>query len=240
MSDLVYKNYLLTSKEFMVLSACVGMNKLHILLENKPEEITRKELNLIIFQLYQKGILYWKNEDFYDLKPEIRAMFRDMKHSKKELQVYSEKRGSPLLCFWNEYMVVTELCENEKDTIRIHSQQSNDFIRELCERGIFPERDSQEFGTVNKENSMVLENFYKDSSKFMREGEIQYESLQELLSESNELSAFITINDSRSGMDQSVILILDYGMFDCIALIENDSIQIDYYTVENLKRLLML
>lgn len=234
MGELAYRSYFFSSQEFMVLSACSGMEGMHILFEEPPAKLSREELNVILFGLYQRGILYWKDESSYALKPEIRMMFEDMKSSKKELQIYFEKGGSPLLCFWNAHTVITELSENDKNTIKIHSLSEHDFFRELCDRGILPARDSQEIGDFTGIG------VWQKRLQLVQDGSIRYEALQRLLHEEDGLPAYMTVYDRKSGRDQGVILILDCGISDGMAFVEDNSVQTLWYSLDNLKKLLML
>ncbi|MCD8103780.1 MAG: hypothetical protein LUF35_01955 [Lachnospiraceae bacterium] len=141
MSDLTYRSFLLSGREFMVLSAFMGIERVHMLIEQQPELPDRKELSLTLFGLYQKGLLCWEN-GICGPKPEIRSLFRDIRSSEKELQVFHRKENAPLLCYWDESSVLTELSENDRDRIRLHGLRKNDLLEELKERGILPEKDS--------------------------------------------------------------------------------------------------
>ena len=173
MNDLVYRSYLFSCQEFMVLSACVGIESLHVLLEKKQGISDMDELNLTVFQLYQKGILCWKNENYYELKPEIRILFQNMKLACKELQIYTKKGSSPLLCFLGEYTVVTELSDNDKDAIKIHGLCREEFLTELCDRGIIPVRNSQSIPAADSDMNFC-DDFLKKCPKFLQNGRIQY------------------------------------------------------------------
>lgn len=238
MNDFVYKSYLFSSQEFMVLSACAGVDKIHLLFESRSEQLTQKELNLMVFRLYQRGILYWKDENSYELKPEIRVLLRDMKNAGKELRVYSQKSGSPLLCFWDDYVVVMELSGNDKDTIKIHSLPKNDFLTELCDRGILPLRNRQETGELMEAGDSGWKEFLRGTPDLMQKGQIMYAQLQELLMKKEELLAFVAVYDKKFGKAQGIILILNYGIYDYAVFISDDDVRADYYTPENLKRFL--
>lgn len=236
MNDLVYKNYLFSTQEFMVLSAFAGVGKLHLLLEGGQKEPDGQELSRIIFRLYQRGILCWKDEDSYELKQEIRLLFRDMNAAGRELQVYSKRSTSPLLCFWNDYTVVMELSGNDRDTVKVHSLPRNEFLEELQDRGILPEDNSGELADiVREENDRLWETFLKNSCRFVERGHIRYAGLKRLLAEREELSAFITVCDRKTNQGQSVILLLNYGMLDYIVCVKDDAVWADYYTQDNLK-----
>ena len=239
MNDLVYKNYLFSSREFMVLSACAGMERLHLLREGRTEQISEQELNRIIFRLYQREILCWRDENSYELKPEISQLFHDMNEAEKELQVYAKRSASPLLCFWNDHTVVMELSGNDRDTVKLHSLPQNEFLAELQDRGVLPADNSGEIVDVAQEdNGELWKTFVKGCSRFMEQGHIRYEELKKYLSRKEELFSFITVCDRKTGRDQSVLLLLSYGMFDCIVCMKDGVTQMDYYTLDNLRRFL--
>lgn len=240
MSDLLYKNYLFSNSEFMVLSAMVGMEKIHIISEKTSKQIDKAELNQIIFQLYQKEILQWNN-NAYALKPEIGLLFREMKRAKKELQVYSEKSESPLLCFWGNSTVITELSGNDREVIKVHGLQNRELFTELHDREILPDGNRQEIYDLFREQNVGKGNILITGySKFLQNGSIDHKELRGLLQKYDELSAIITVYDRKSEKDQNIIFIMDYGICDAISYLKNGSICTDYYTVDNLYRLLML
>ena len=74
MNKFIFSSYVFSCQEFMVLSALTGIRKMNILMEEKEEELNPKTVNLILFQLYQKGIMSWKDETSYTLKPGIMKM----------------------------------------------------------------------------------------------------------------------------------------------------------------------
>lgn len=240
MSDLLYKNYLFSNSEFMVLSAMVGMEKIHIISENTSKQMDKAELNQIIFQLYQKEILQWNN-NAYALKPEIGLLFREIKRAKKELQIYSEKSGSPLLCFWGNSAVITELSGNDREVIKVHGLQNRELFTELYDREILPDGNRQEIYDLFREENVGKGNILVSGySKFLQNGSIDHEELQGLLQKYDELSAIITVYDRKSEKDQNIIFIMDYGICDAISYLKNGFVCTDYYTVDNLYRLLML
>ena len=91
MSELVYKSYLFSTKEFMILCALTGIEEIDMFGESTRCEMDEEEVNQNVFQLYQKGILYCGEEDSWKVKPEIRSLFRDMRDAEKEMQIF--KRG---------------------------------------------------------------------------------------------------------------------------------------------------
>ncbi len=241
MSDLIIKNYLFSSEEFMVLSACVGIEKLPVLFESDPRQPDRDELDHTIFQLYQKGILTWENDSSYELRQDVRTLFLDMKTAKKELHIYSKKTGGPLLCFWNEYVVVTELSGNDWGAVKVHSLQSKEFLDELRDRRILPERDCAQFKeTIDRESEKRCNDFLQESPAMLQDGHMKYELLEELLEKTRDLFAFIAVYDRVLEQNQGVILILNCGIADCIAYVGDGHTYLCYYTEEELRRLFQL
>lgn len=238
MSDLVYRSYLFSRDEFLVLSAYIGMETLHILFENKAEPLDRKKINLVIFQLYQKEILRWEKENFYELKSEIKELFRKMKDSRWELQVYSEKKGSPLLCFLNQDVIVTELSENDKDRIRIYCLSKEAFLKELYDRGILPEQNFRNSGFLEEEIptnwSILLEN----CRVWLEDGQDLHENLRKLLWEEEDLLAFATVFNREDGTYEEAVLVLKGERQDCLGRVKRDSVQTEYDTEECIKKFL--
>lgn len=226
MDDFVYKSYLFSSQEFMVLSAYAGMESFHILSGDLARRISKKELELTFFQLYQKGILFWKNGKSYEMKPEIRELFQVMKASRKELQIYPKRSGGPLLCFWADDVVVMEQSENDKNTVKLHSSSKKMFFEELRDRGILPAGDSPEIEASDRPGLF--------HTKDIKAGRINGEALLELLNEEDKLEAGIIIYDRRSQENIGIVLVLDNGIGDDVALIRDESSQISPYSPERL------
>lgn len=238
MYKLIHKNYILSCQEAMVLAAWSGINKLHMLCGEPLEEMDERELRLTLFQLYQKGVLCWEDPHFR-MKPELELMFQDLRRARTELQIYSERRKSPLLCFGDDDMVVMEMGENEKDTICLHSQVRKDFLEELRDRQILPSRDSRAYGSQAKEeNRALMRRFRESCPSFWSGNQIQYEALKEALQEREELTACIGVTDLEEERGRGVILILDFGVFDGIIWLGEDSCSEDYFTLENLAHFL--
>ncbi|MCD7884781.1 MAG: hypothetical protein LUI87_13920 [Lachnospiraceae bacterium] len=182
MSDLTYRSFLLSEQEFMVLSAFTGIEKVHMLIEKQPDLPDRKELSLTIFGLYQKGLLHWENGTCGP-KSEIRDLFCNIRSSQKELLVFHREENAPLLCYWADSSVLTELSENDRDKIKLHGLSKNDFLSEMKERGILPEKSSRlaEYDRVltrenNKtlsmqaEKALQVENSMREYKALRREG----------------------------------------------------------------------
>lgn len=238
MSNIIYKNYVFSSQEFMVLSACVGIEKIPVLFAKDPRQPDEGELAQTIFELYQKGILVCEDDGSYSLQPDVRILFQDMKAAQKELHIYSKKTGGPLLCFWDENAVVTELSGSDKSAVKMHSLPSSELLEELKDRGILPERDSKELGqTMGEDAGALCAAFLKDSPAPLQEGHMQYELLEELLEKKRDLFAFITIYDRTLEENQGAILILNCGLTDCIAFMGDGMVHTCYYALEDLREL---
>ena len=241
MSDLICKNYLFSSEEFMVLSAGAGIKKLPVLFEDEPKQPEKEELEQTIFQLYQKEILTWESDGSYTVRQDVRTLLQDMKAAKKELHIYSKKTGGPLLCFWDEYVVVTELSGNDNGAVRVHSLPKNEFLDELRDRGILPERDCMQFAEViDKDSEEQCICFLQESPAMLEDGHMQYELLEELLEKNRDLFAFIALYDRVLGQNQGVALILNCGLADCITYVGDGQTHICYYTERDLRELFQL
>lgn len=227
MNDLIYKNVLLSSKEMKVLAAYCGMENFRIISEYSQKEMNPQEVNETVFLLYQKGILCWNGENGYTLQPEIRSLFRDMKYAAKELEIRSQNQKSPLHCFWNKEIVVTELSQNDVDRIKIHRTKQEEFVEELREREILPfyvrSADESEKG----ESIKLWEDFQEQYSEILKDNRKSGEQLKNLLEEENDLSAYAIVYDRGKKKEEQIILFLSEKTYGCIAILEKDSVYVE-------------
>lgn len=239
MNKFIFSSYVFSCQEFMVLSALTGIRKMNILMEEKEEELNPKTVNLILFQLYQKGIMSWKDETSYTLKPEIRSLFLDMKEAKKELEIYGKNRKSPMLCYMGEKLAVTELSENDREAIKIHSVSRTDFLEELRERGLVPKQ--RESVPLECEPSPeILELVQRRCYGFQKDGILQVKKMQEILEKEDWLTALFLSCERENEQQKRVVLILDCGLWDCVVYMENGRFRAEYYSEENLRSILQL
>lgn len=239
MNKFIFSSYVFSCQEFMVLSALNGIRKMDILMEEKEGELSPKTVNLILFQLYQKGIMSWKDEASYTLKPEIRSLFLDMREAKKEIQIYGKNRKSPLLCYMGENLAVTELSENDREAIKIHSVSRGDFLEELRERGLVPKQRS--VAPADSELAPELLVLIQKRCADFRKGEsLQVEKLQEVLEKEDWLSTLFLIGDSGEEQEKKAVLILDCGLWDCVVYMEKERFRAEYYSAESLRSILQL
>ena len=240
MSDLIYKNYLFTCREWMVLAAFAGMKQGRLLFESEPEPLGRKELNLTVFQLYQKGILHWKDGGICELEPEIRLLLRDMKNAEKELQIYSKRKNSPLLCFWGDGTVVMEMSENEKGMLAVHRLERNGFLAELCDREIlFPEMEEETEELLREKREAVLQEFRGKCMQLMAGENIRYEALLSFLQGQEEVVSVITVSGGKNKCSQGILFLLDCGVCDGMIYLTGNSFQTSRYSVDDVKTILM-
>lgn len=230
MDDFVYKSYLLSGQEFMVLSACAGMGSSPVLSESFAGQISKKELELTVFQLYQKEIIFWKDEKSYEMKPELWELFQTMKASRKELQIYPKRGSGPLLCFWADYVVIMELSGNDKNTIKLHGSSRKMFFEELRDREILPARSSGEMESLDGPSP-----FDCGSA-----GVIEGGQFRRLLNENDELEAGMLIYDRYSKKNAGNVLLLDNGIGDDMVLIRDESVQTVRYSPRQLEAFLDL
>ncbi len=239
MSELVYKSYLFSTKEFMILCALTGIEEIDMFGESTRCEMDEEEVNQNVFQLYQKGILYCGEEDFWKVKPEIRSLFRDMRDAEKEMQIFSRKRGGPLLCFGEEPLIIVEVSQNDRDAVKMHRQTSDSFFMELCDRGILPERDSLEMEeAAEDEESGAWGQLLESLSDLIRNGQPVYEKLEKILREREELLLSAVVGSRKLKSDWRAISVVDLGIADWLVYAGNDSVRTDYYTMDRLRAFL--
>ena len=239
MNKFIFSSYVFSCQEFMVLSALTGIRKMNILMEEKEEELNPKTVNLILFQLYQKGIMSWKDETSYTLKPEIRSLFLDMKEAKKELEIYGKNRKSPMLCYMGEKLAVTELSENDREAIKIHSVSRTDFLEELRERGFVPKQ-RESVPLEGEPSPEVLELVQRRCYGFQKDGILQVKKMQEILEKEDWLTALFLSCERENEQQKRAVLILDCGLWDCVVYMENGGFRAEYYSEENLRSILQL
>lgn len=216
-----------------MLAACAGIRKMDFLFENQPEIPEAQELEHILFGLYEKRLLLVK-EDCCELKPEILSIFQNIKDAGQELQIYG-KDGDTLLCFQAEQTVVMEIAGNQKDTVRLHSLSSVEFLKELSEGGILPAPGTEEvsFGTA-QENLQWLESYLDGWEELEADGIIRTEVLSSFMAEREKLSAAIVAWNPKNGRDAALIFVLDAGLYDWLIFLENGRLQADDYTADSL------
>lgn len=238
MNDLIYKNVLLSSKEIRVLAAYCGIETLRIMTEYRQEELDPQEVNETIFQLYQKGILCWNGENQYILQDEIKALFRDVKYAAKELEIRSKSQKSPLHCFWNKEMVVTEISQNDVDRIKMHRAKQEEFLEELLERGMVPKLTEKKKDESEQEEWKDLwVNFQKKYSEILQDVRRCGEQMENLLSEEKELKAYIIVYDRMTGKGEQTILFLADAPYGCMVVLEKNAIYAENLNVTNLQKL---
>lgn len=238
MSELLYKSYLFSTKEFMVLSALAGMEELKVFAEKESGNMGEEELNLTVFQLYQKGVLYWKDGG-WNINPEVYSLLRNVKESERELQIYSGIGRGPLLCYGQDPLVILELSEHDKDAVRLHPQTRDGFFVELRDRGILPERDSAELEDLeDNERSGVRGKLLERLGELTRDGQIDYGNLKKLLQERWDLIACLFLFDRKEKNVRSVIAIADGGISDWLLCIRNGNVQAERYTMDGLRGVL--
>lgn len=238
MSNLIYKNYLFTIQEFMVLAAFAGIEEILLPGETQMETMGEGEMNMIVFQLYRKGILCWKGNGVFDLKPECRQLFVEIRACRKLLRIYSDRGKMVRLCFLSQDAVILEPSANDRNTVRLHQQTRSGFFRELCECRVLPEKDSRLPDSLFGEEE-ARGDCFRGLPELMQDGKIRYEEFERVFQENEWLSSCITIYDKTAGKDQGIIFLLDRGMFNVLAFLEEGvSLRADYYSMDGLKALI--
>lgn len=238
MNDLIYKNILLSSKEMRVLAAYCGIETLRIMTEYRQEELDPQEVNETVFQLYQKGILCWNGENQYILQDEIKALFRNMKYATKELEIRSKIQKSPLHCFWNKEIVVTEISQNDVDRVKIHRTKQEEFLEELREREIVPlQVGKKKSESEPKEWKELWENFQKKYLVVLQDGSRSKEQLEKLLDEEKELKTYMIVYDRIAKKEERIILFLTDESCGCMAVLEKNAVYVEHLDTKNLQKL---
>lgn len=239
MSELVYKSCLFSSEEFMILCALTGIEEINMFGESGRREMDEEEADRNVFQLYQKGILYYGEEGSWKVKPEIRSLFRDMRDAEKEMQIFSRKRGGSLLCFGEEHLIIVEVSQNDRDAVRMHRQTAESFFMELCDKGMLPERDSLEMEeAAEDEESGAWGQLLASLSDLIRNGRPAYDKLEKILQEREELLLSVVVSNRKLKSDWKAISVVDLGISDWIVYAGNDSVRTDYYTMDRLRAFL--
>lgn len=233
MNDLIYKNILLSSKELKILAAYSGIETLRIISGHQQKELEPQEINEIVFQLYQRGILRWSGNHKYELQSEIRLLFYDMKYAEKELEVRGKTLKSPLHCFWDKEVVVTELSQNDADRIKLHRVKQNEFFEELWERELIPLGTSREQSQSLQEK--MQENFQKKFSDLGLCRAEDIENAMKILEEIEEVRTYILVYDRKEKRIITTILLLDNQTIGYV-LHENSLIQIEEMDKENIRK----
>ena len=242
MNKCIYSNYVFSCQEFMVLSALTGLDKLNILMDEKEVKLNQKAINLILFQLYQKGIIRWKAEELYELNPEIRSLFLEIKESERELQIYGKNQKSPLLCYLGKEIVITELSETDSNAIKIHEISHQNFIKELQDRGFVPQENG-EAGSAMEEDILqegraeFLCKCLLDLGEDINSRKNQFRKIME---EEEQVLTVFNVYARKKEWEQNAVFLLDCGLKDYIMFRKNEMVQYQDYSAKSLETILQI
>lgn len=242
MDKLIYDNIIISVKEFMVLSALCGIKEIDFPMKKKQRPPDQKEVNLVLFQLYQKRILEMEDTNTYRLEPEIQKLFMEIKEAEYEIQAYSLEKKNPLLFFSGSEIVALELSENDREALKMHRVSRKRLVEELYSQKILlleksVSGENEDF--LQKEILALREQIQKEEIQFIKNNHIDYEKLIKY-SEVNRVYSFFIIKDRRSGTEKMVILLMDRGIWDCAVCFEADRLEIRYYTEKGMEDFLLL
>lgn len=241
MNEVVYKKHLFSSREFMLLSAYAGMKQVPVLFYQEPEPMNEKEMNLTIFQLYQKGVLRCEEGNTCTVETEVRSMLRTLKYAEYILKIYSRNHNSPLLCFIYQNVLITELSVNEHDTIKLYMLSKAEFLQELMEQAIVPRTDSQGMNNPDMENGCeTLSEFLQQISDAGSRQLPKDEVVEALLDKNENFVTGIIVSDVRLEQNRGVFFILDCGIFDGYVSLDGRIAETGCFTMERLEQFLEL
>lgn len=242
MSSLIYKNELFSVREFIVLAAYAGMDEIRMLSDTCRVQLKPEELNEIVFQLYQRGVLCWNGSNGYELDLDIRFMLQEIKYAKRELEIHFERGKGLLYCFVNTAVTVMELSQNDVEKIRVHRVSKEAFLEELSDRGIIPTDVSAKASVgKRKEWKKVSAEFLQKNPEIFRTGTIwhekQREMLKKVLAKENELGAYGIVYDRVSRREILTILLLQKELDECIVTADAERIRTMKFEWEALKKI---
>lgn len=231
MSSLVYKNELLSVREFIVLAAYAGMDEIRMLSDTCQEQVRPEELNETVFRLYQRGTLRWNGDGGYELNPEIRSLLQEIKYAKREVEIRFEDGEGLLYCFINTTVTVMERSRNDVERLRLHQVSKDAFFEELSDRGIIPPRDC---GSAPAEEitecESILTEFRQKNPELFREDMIlkqdQREALKKVLEKETELNAYSMIYDRISGRQIMTVLLWQKDLQEYIMTMDAGHVQV--------------
>lgn len=239
MNRLICDNLIISAGEFMVLSALCGITKVDFPMKKRQEIPDQKEVNLILFQLYQKQILRMDGQHTCSLNPEIKKIFEGIKKAVYEVQIHSLEKQNPLVVFAGKEPVVAELSENDREALKFHCISGESFLKELRTRNILPSEKEPKSGvSLQEENPELYEQIRKKYQTFIQNAHVDHAGLLECLKQ-RELRAFFIIRDRQSDTEKAVVLLLDCGIWDCTVYMEPGHMEISYYTEREMQEILL-
>lgn len=240
MDKLIYDNLIISVREFMVLSALCGLSRVDLPIKGKQEAPDQKDVNLVLFQLYQKQILVMEEPNEYRLNPEIQKLFAEIKEAGYVIESYGIDKHNSLLLFSSQKIITAELSDNDRDAVKLRFVSRNRLSEELYSQKLLPlEKETKEEKFLKKEIAVLHDKLQKDRSQFIKNNHIDHEALMEY-AEANGIRSFFIIKDRQSDIEKVLILLIDCGVWDCIARFEGDCLETRYYTQKLIEEFLLL
>ena len=242
MNKLIYDNVIISVREFMVLSALCGITRVELPMKKKQDLPDQKEVNLLLFQLYQKQILKKEEQAAYSLEPGIKNIFMNIKSADNEIQVYYPAEKSLLLLFPGKDIVTMELSDNDIEAVKLHCISREKFIEELCKKNILPKKESgKSRNDLRTENPALYREIKEKCRHFMKTGKVEYDRYHKYSGSGSVRISFL-IKERETDIEKKQILLFDCGLWDCMAAadLETDHMEAGYYTKKWLRNLLLM
>nr|WP_296042323.1 hypothetical protein [uncultured Blautia sp.] len=250
MNELLNDNYILSSREFLTLAFLTGIQKISLPVQNKPQPLDEKETYQLLFQLYQKKVLCWKDNGQYTLTVGLKEIFSQIKTATQELRIYYPGKKSPVQCFGDRNIVVTELSENDRDSLRVCKLSPVDFFLKMQEKKVFPVQkisDKKEFlqkeslskESLQKENPELWETLLQKYRNLLLTHHENTENLFELFDTDPAIRSFVIIYDRKIQQEKGFLLLLNNGIHNIMLYLENNNMTAEYYSEKILREILL-
>ena len=250
MNELLNDNYILSSREFLTLAFLTGIQKISLPVQNKPQPLDEKETYQLLFQLYQKKVLCWKDNGQYTLTVGLKEIFSQIKTATQELRIYYPGKKSPVQCFGDRNIVVTELSENDRDSLRVCKLSPVDFFLKMQEKKVFPVQkisDKKEFlqkeslskESLQKENPELWETLLQKYRNLLLTHHENTENLFYLFDTDPAIRSFVIIYDRKIQQEKGFLLLLNNGIHNIMLYLENNNMTAEYYSEKILREILL-
>ena len=240
MNELLNDNYILSSREFLTLAFLTGIQKISLPVQNKPQPLDEKETYQLLFQLYQKKVLCWKDNGQYTLTVGLKEIFSQIKTAAQELRIYYPGKKSPVQCFCDRNIVVTELSENDRDSLRVCKLSPVDFFLKMQEKKVFPVQkipDKKE--SLQKENPELWETLLQKYRNLLLTHHENTENLFELFDTDPAIRSLVIIYDRKIQQEKGFLLLLNSGIHNIMLYLENNNMTAEYYSEKTLREILL-
>ncbi len=241
MNELLYDNYILSNREFLTLAFLTGIQKLSLPVQSKPQPLDEKEMYQLLFQLYQKKVLCWKDNGQYTLTDGLKKIFSQIKTADQELQIYYPGKKSPLQCFCGRDIIVTELSENDRDSLRICKLSQVDFFLKMQEKKVFPvQKTPDKKESLQKENPELWENLLQKYRSLLLTYHGNTGNFFELFDMDPTICSLVIIYDRKIQQEKGVLLLLNSGVYNIMLYLEKNNMEAEYYSEKTVRDILLL